>query len=454
VLQSGARAEMRAIAAKGLTGPGYDGHAFWDSESFVLPVLTYTAPDAAAEALRWRLATLDQARERAHQLELEGAAFPWRTIAGRECSGYWPAGTAALHIGADIADAVVRHQDAVPDTAFARDVGLPLLVETARLWRSVGHHDLKDRFRIPGVTGPDEYSAIRDDNVYTNLMARRNLEAAADAADAFPDEARALGVDEDEIAAWRRAGSKMLVAYDAVLGIHQQSRGFTELRRWDFEGTRADQYPLLLHFPYFDLYRMQVIKQADLVMALYRCGEHFTDEEKAANFAYYEELTVRDSSLSASVQSIVAAETGHLGLAYDYLGEAALMDLEDFEHNTSDGLHIASLAGSWLALVGGFGGLRDHGGRLRFAPRLPEALTRLAFRLMYRGHRLHVEVRPEAATYTLVDGAGELAVLHEGDEVVLRPGEPQTLPLTPPPERERPPQPPGREPRRRIPGDL
>jgi alpha,alpha-trehalose phosphorylase len=210
----------------------------------------------------------------------------------------------------------------------------------------------------------------------------------------------------------------------------------------------------LLHFPYFDLYRMQVVKQADLVMALYRCGEHFTDEQKAANFEYYEELTVRDSSLSASVQSIVAAETGHLELAYDYLGEAALMDLEDVEHNTSDGLHIASLAGSWLALVGGFGGLRDHGGRLHFAPRLPEALTRLAFRLMYRAHRLRVEVQRDAATYTLVDGAGTLTVLHEGDEVVLRPGEPQTLPLTPPPQRERPSQPPGREPQRRVPGGL
>jgi len=454
IFQAAIRGERRAIPAKGLTGTGYDGHAFWDSESFVLPVLSYTAPEAAAQALRWRLATLDLARERARLLGVAGAAFPWRTIAGRECSGYWPAGTAALHVGADIADAVVRQQNAAPDEAFARDVGLPLLVETARLWQSVGHHDLKGRFRIPGVTGPDEYSALADDNTYTNLMARRNLEAAADAAEAFPTEAGALGVYEDEVAAWRKAAETMLVGYDRVLGIHQQARGFTELARWDFEGTRPDQYPLLLHFPYFDLYRTQVVKQADLVLALYRCGEHFTDEEKAADFAYYDELTVRDSSLSASVQSIVAAETGHLALAYDYLGEAALMDLENLEHNTADGVHIAALGGSWLALVAGFGGLRDHGGRLRFAPRLPETLTRLAFRLTYRGHGMRVEVLPDTATYMLVDGAGELAILHEGREVVLQPGEPQTLPLTPPPRREPPRQPHGREPRRRVPGDL
>ena len=180
-LQAGARAEQRAIGAKGLTGPGYDGHTFWDSERFVLPVLTYTVPRAAADALRWRHSTLELARERAVQLGLDGAAFPWRTIRGQECSGYWPAGTAAFHIGADIADAVVRYQEATGDEVFEREVGLELLVETARFWRSLGHHDAQGSFRIDGVTGPDEYSAIADNNVYTNLMAQRNLRAAAEA---------------------------------------------------------------------------------------------------------------------------------------------------------------------------------------------------------------------------------------------------------------------------------
>ena len=185
-LQAGARAEQRAIPAKGLTGPGYDGHTFWDTELFILPVLTYTAPDAAADALRWRHSTLDLARERASQLGLAGAAFPWRTIRGQECSGYWPAGTAAFHINADIADAVIRYQSATGDEAFEREVGLEMLVETARLWRSLGHHDAEGRFRIDGVTGPDEYSAIADNNVYTNLMAQRNLRAAAEAVARHP----------------------------------------------------------------------------------------------------------------------------------------------------------------------------------------------------------------------------------------------------------------------------
>ena len=405
VLQAGARSERRAIPAKGLTGSGYDGHAFWDTESFVLPVLTYTLPDAAGDALRWRLATLDLARERATQLGLEGAAFPWRTIAGRECSGYWPAGTAAMHIGADIAGAVLRYQHATDDPAFARDVGLPLLVETARLWAALGHHDRKGRFRLPGVTGPDEYSAISDDNTYTNLMARRNLLGAAEAVDRHPEEAEALGVVADEVGVWRTAADAMHVPYDGILDVHMQAEGFTHHARWDFEDTPAEKYPLLLHYPYFDLYRKQVVKQADLVMALYCCGDRFTDEEKARAFAYYEPLTVRDSSLSACVQAIMAAETGHLDLAYDYLGEAALMDLHDLEHNTRDGLHIASLAGSWLALVAGFGGFRDHDGVLTFAPRLPPGLGRLAFRICVAQGRVHVEVSEGGATYTLQRGS-------------------------------------------------
>jgi alpha,alpha-trehalose phosphorylase len=452
VLQAGARAEQRAIAAKGLTGPGYDGHTFWDTERFVLPVLTYTVPQAAADALRWRHATLDLARERARQLGFEGAAFPWRTIRGQECSGYWPAGTAAFHIGADIADAVMRYQAATDDEAFEREVGLELLVETARLWRSLGHHDPAGHFRIDGVTGPDEYSAIADNNVYTNLLAQHNLRGAADAVARHPRHADELGADFEEAAAWRDAASGMVIPWDEALGVHPQSEGFTSHQRWDFARTAPDRYPLLLHFPYFDLYRKQVVKQADLVLALHVRGDAFTDAEKARDFAYYEGLTVRDSSLSACTQAVMAAEVGHLELAYDYFGEAALMDLYDLEHNTRDGVHIASLAGAWLAAVAGFGGMRDHGGVLTFAPRLPARLERLAFRLVFRGRRLRVEVGKERATYTLLDGPA-LELGHHGRTIRITKDGPQTQDIPPAPERPTPSQPPGREPVRRGPYD-
>ncbi|HXC85891.1 MAG TPA: glycosyl hydrolase family 65 protein, partial [Trebonia sp.] len=385
ILQAGARAENRMIAAKGLTGTGYDGHTFWDTEMFVLPVLTHTHPDAAASALRWRSLVLPEARTHAAELGLAGAAFPWRTIRGQECSGYWPAGTAAFHINADIADAVIGYLRATEDEQFEREVGLPLLVETARLWRSLGQHDAAGEFRIEGVTGPDEYSAIKDNNVYTNLMAQQNLSCAAILAMKLPDEARELGVTTEEAASWRDAAATMYIPYDERLGVHPQHDGFTDYARWDFESTPKDHYPLLLYYPYFQLYRKQVIKQADLVLAMQTRGDSFTPEQKARNFDYYEALTVRDSSLSPCTQAVLAAEVGHLELAYDYLAEAALMDLQDREHNTKDGLHIASLAGAWTALVGGFGGMRVEEGALSFKPRLPPGIVGLAFRMRYRG---------------------------------------------------------------------
>ena len=449
-LQAGLRGERRAIAAKGLTGPGYDGHAFWDTESFVLPVLTYTAPDAARDALGWRHATLDLARERAKLLGLEGAAFPWRTIDGAECSGYWPAGTAAFHIAADIADAVGRYQAAHEDEAFERDNGVELLVETARLWRSLGHHDSAGRFRIDGVTGPDEYSALADNNVYTNLMAQRNLVLAADAVVRHMDRAAELDVDAEEAASWRDAAQAMLIPYDEGRGVHPQAEGFTEHERWDFEATSAAQYPLLLHFPYFDLYRKQVVKQPDLVLALYARGDAFSAEEKAANFAYYEALTVRDSSLSACTQAVMAAEVGHPELAYDYFGEAALMDLDDLEHNTRDGLHIASLAGAWIVAVAGFGGMRDHGGKLTFAPRLPQRLTRLAFGLCVRERRLRVEVTHKEARYSLRKGSA-LEIAHHGETIKVTTKRPVTRPIPKLAATEEPRQPQGRSPERRRP---
>ena len=448
-LQAGARAERRAIAAKGLTGPGYDGHTFWDTERFVLPVLTYTAPRAAADALRWRHSTLDLARQRAVLLGLDGAAFPWRTIRGQECSGYWPAGTAAFHVTADVADAVVRYQAASGDDAFDRDVGLELLVETARLWRSLGHYDPTGRFRIDGVTGPDEYSAVADNNVYTNLLAQRNLVAAADAVARHPRHAAALGADYEEAASWRDAARDMVIPWDDALGVHPQSEGFTSHALWDFEHTPAEHYPLLLHYPYFELYRKQVVKQADLVLALHVRGDAFTDEEKARDFAYYEQLTVRDSSLSAATQAIVAAEVGHLDLAYDYFTEAALMDLRDVERNTADGIHIASVAGAWLAAVAGFGGMRDHDGTLSFAPRLPTRLERLAFRLRYRGRRLHVEVTKKAATYSLEEG-DPLEVVDRGSPLVLCTERPVTRPVPAAGHVPAPVQPAGRAPLSRV----
>ncbi|GIH16502.1 glycoside hydrolase family 65 protein [Rugosimonospora africana] len=453
VLQASARAERRPIAAKGLTGPGYDGHAFWDTETFVLPVLAYTNPEASADALRWRHATLPIAQQRARQLHLNGAAFAWRTITGEECSAYWPAGTAAYHINADIADAVIRQIDVTGDADLDREIGVDLLVNTARLWMSLGAFGDDDRFHIDGVTGPDEYSAIADNNVYTNLMAQRNLRGAVDAVARHPDLARNLEVSGEEVLDWRRAADQMVIPYDERRGVHPQAERFTDHARWDFEHTPPEHYPLMLYYSYGDLYRTQVVKQADLVLALFSRGDAFTPEEKARDFAYYEAVTVRDSSLSACVQSVIAAEIGQLDLAYDYLGEAAMMDLADLEHNTRDGIHVASLAGAWIALVAGLGGMRDHNGRLSFAPRLPTGLRGLSFRVCWRRQTLRVSINHEQACYEVADGM-PMNIVHFGQEVTVEPSEPLRLdipPITPGP---RPTQPPGREPLHREPPEI
>ena len=425
IVQAAARAEQRAIPAKGLTGRGYDGHTFWDMETYTLPALTYTLPSAARDALLWRHSTLPEARARARELLLRGAAFPWRTIRGEECSGYWPAGTAAFHVNADIADATRRYVAATGDVDFEQGPALELVVETARLWCSLGHHAADGGFHIDGVTGPDEYSALADNNVFTNLMAARNLRVAADLAGRWKERAGVLGVTEDEIAEWRAAAEAVVVPYDAELGVTAQADGFTRYRRWDVDLTGPQQRPLLLHAPYYLLYSSQIVKQADLVFALYVCGECFDGDQKRRDFDYYEPITVGDSSLSASIQAIVAAEVGRLELAYDYFRETAFVDLHDADGNTADGLHLASLAGAWLVAVAGFGGLRDHGETLEFAPQLPPALSRLRFRLAYRGRRLRVDVQGGSAVYELLDGDA-LDVRHYGTALRLERGMPQT----------------------------
>jgi len=416
-IQASARADGLGIGAKGQSGSGYDGHYFWDMEMYVLPMLTYTAPDIARSALEFRRRTLPQAIERAQELHLEGALYPWRTIDGHEASAYYEAGTAQYHIDADVAHALTHYVAATGDDEFMLQGGLAMLIETARLWACRGFWGEDGAFHFHYVTGPDEYTALVDDNVFTNLMARDNLMAAADAVDRWG------GAEASEVAQWRRIAGGIFIAYDEQRGVHPQDAGFLQLEPWDLANIPPENFPLLLHYHPLTIYRHRVIKQADVVLAQILCPQAFTAEQKRANFDFYDPLTTGDSTLSAVPQAIAAAEVGHLDLAAQYLDKAVFVDLADLHHNTSYGVHLAVAAGIWSAMVLGFGGLRDAGGSLSLWPRLPTGWGRLEFALLWRGSLLRVAVLGDKASLS-VDGSLPVALTIWGQDVVVSPGTP------------------------------
>jgi alpha,alpha-trehalose phosphorylase len=429
MLQASARAEDAGVPAKGLTGRAYEGHYFWDTEIYVLPFLTYSSPRIARSLLTFRYKMLPQARARAKELGHRGAMFPWRTISGEEASAYYAAGTAQYHINADIMYALRKYVQATGDELFLRDYGAEMLVETARLWADLGFYSETKggKFCINGVTGPDEYNAVVNNNAYTNLMARENLRYAAETVKSLqskqPDAYRALvhktALDPSEPTAWLRAAENMYVPYDEQRQIILQDDSFLEREPWDFRNTPPERYPLLLFYHPLNIYRKRVIKQADVVLAMFLLGDMFSLEEKKRNFYFYDPLTTGDSSLSSCVEAIVAAQIGDMEKAIRYGMAALLMDLADVGGNVKDGCHIASMGGTWMMLTYGFGGMRDNDGSLSFWPRrAPEENAILRFPVTYRGRSLEVEIGLEKVEYALREGES-LVIRHETEEVHL-----------------------------------
>ena len=437
ICQATARAESVGIPAKGLTGHGYEGHYFWDTEIYVLPFLIYTAPQIARHVLLFRYRMLDKARQRAKEINQRGALFPWRTINGEEASAYYAAGTAQYHINADIMFMLRKYVDVTGDVEFLYKEGAEMLVETARLWADLGFYSTRKdgKFCINGVTGPDEYNTVQDNNTYTNLMARENLWYAASTIDwlrknqpdRYKDLAYETKLEIDEIAEWQRAADNMYVLIDEKTGIHLQDDDFLDKEPWDFEGTPPEKYPLLLHFHPLVIYRHQVIKQADVVLAMFLLGDEFSVEEKRSNFDFYEPLTTGDSSLSVSIQAILAFELGYLDKAREYANYALMMDLADVHSNVEHGCHIASMGGTWMGMVYGTAGMRDYDGWISFNPRLGRRVDHMSFNLIIRGQKLSVAIDQlkDEATYLVTEGSG-LTIEHQGIELALKPGAPVT----------------------------
>ncbi len=429
ILQASARAEDAGVPAKGLTGQAYEGHYFWDSEIYVLPFLIYTSPRIAKNLLTFRYKMLPQARARARQLGHRGAMFPWRTISGEEASAYYAAGTAQYHINADIMYALRKYVQATGDEPFLRDCGAEMLVETARLWLSLGFYSeaKEGKFCINSVTGPDEYNTVVNNNAYTNLMARENLRYAAETIQylqtTYPNSYNALvqktALEPSEPEAWVRAVESMYVPYDEKLRIIPQDDSFLDREPWDFQNTPSDRYPLLLTYHPLNIYRKQVIKQADVVLAMFLLGNAFSAEAKKRNFEFYDPLTTGNSSLSSCVEAIIAAEVGDIDKSIRYGMAALLMDLADVGGNVKDGCHIASMGGTWMMLAYGLGGMRDNDGTLSFWPRrAPEDNAILRFPVTYRGQMLEIEIGQEKVEYALRGGEC-LVIRHEAEEIQL-----------------------------------
>ncbi len=433
MMQATCRAEGSGVPAKGLTGQGYDGHYFWDTEIYLMPFLIYTSPRIARNLLQFRYSMLDKARQRANEVNQKGALFPWRTINGEEASAYYAAGTAQYHINADIVYTLRRYVDISGDEDFLYEAGAEMLVETSRLWVDLGFFSerLGNKFCIHGVTGPDEYNTVVNNNTYTNLMARENLWYACEVVRMIQNEhphryaqlRDKTGLDAAEVDLWKRAADNMFIPFDEKLGIHPQDDDFLDKKIWDFKDTPADNYPLLLHYHPLVIYRYQVIKQADIVLAMFLLEHEFLPDQKKRNFDYYDPLTTGDSSLSVSIQSIVAFECGYLDKAREYAWYAARMDLADIHKNVKEGCHVASMGGTWMAIVYGYAGLRDFRGRIAFNPVVPERGLKISFPLIIRNQIIEVclDGKKEEASYLLRNGE-DFHIIDQGEEITLQQG--------------------------------
>ena len=418
LLQSAARDSHCNIAAKGMSGEGYEGHYFWDTEMFIMPFFTLTNPELAKLLLSYRYDTLQAAIENARLLgHKKGALYPWRTITGVECSGYYPSGTAQYHIDGDIAYAIVRYYQTTGDFEFIIQKGAEIVIETARLWMDVGNYN-DGKFVINVVTGPDEYTCMVNNNYYTNCCAKYNLKWAAKFYNMLKDAGRLaeleekINVNEEEIQQMEEAAEAMLLPYDEKMGINPQDDSFLSKPVWDIANTPKEKFPLLLHYHPLHLYRYQVCKQADTVLAYFLFENEQPIEVMERSYEYYEKITTHDSSLSTCVFSIVASRLGMKDKAYSYFGDSAKLDLENTHNNTKDGIHTANMGGCYMAIVNGFAGLTISENVVSLAPFLPKEWDGYSFKFRYRGNLLKVVVEKDAVKVMLEEGNNVKLVLY------------------------------------------
>ncbi|WP_434578962.1 glycoside hydrolase family 65 protein [Thermoanaerobacterium thermosaccharolyticum] len=427
LLQSVSKNDITNICAKGLTGEGYEGHYFWDSDIYIMPFFLYTKPEIAKNFVMFRYNLLDAARKRAKELGYKGALYPWRTIDGPECSSYFPAGTAQYHINSDIVLSIKKYVEATLDYDFLFKYGAEVVFETARLWISIGSYiPLKNnKFCINCVTGPDEYTALVDNNAYTNYMAQMNLEYAyfvakemiKKAPDDYKRISEKISLSDDELEEWNIAAQNMYLPYSDELNIIPQDDSFLYKEKLNVKDLESEK-PLLLHRHYLNIYRYQICKQPDVLLLMYLRRELFSIDEIKRNYDYYEPITTHDSSLSPAIFSILANEVGYYEKAYDYFMMTARMDLDDYNGNVKDGIHTACMAGAWSAIINGFGGMMTYHDGLHFMPNIPVGWRLLSYNVKYKNCKLHVDITQDKISFLLIDGA-EMRIYLYDEEILL-----------------------------------
>lgn len=426
LIQSVGKNGKTNIAAKGLTGDGYEGHYFWDTETYVIPHFTYTNPEIAKQLLTYRYSILPKAKDRAKEMSFKGALYPWRTINGEESSAYYPAGTAQIHINSDIMYSLRKYYEATDDMEFMLEKGLEMLVETSRFYADYSDYIEGRGYCFNGVTGPDEYNALVNNNTYTNMMIRYQIQfllsflehLKTNHTEEYKQSMEKLAITRDELKLFLDIINNTYIHYDEERGLIGQDDSFLNKKTWDFENTSKDKYPLLLHYHPMVIYKHQVIKQADLILAMLLMPENFTEEEIKANFDYYEGVTTHDSSLSECIHSIIAHKLGYNEMSYKFFENTVKTDLYDLHHNVKNGVHIAAMAGSWQCIVFGFMGMRQINEVLNFKPSLPKEFDEISAKITYKGRTIKVTLNKEGASYKLLEG-DSIEIISNGNTVLL-----------------------------------
>jgi len=401
------------IGAKGLTGEGYNGHTFWDTETYCLPFYLFSNPLAARNLLEYRYATLDAAKERAVQLDCQGACYPVATLNGEEGCNLWQHASLQFQPSTGVAYGIAHYVRVSGDTEFLYGHGAEMLVEISRFLESRGSWNTAGTgFGFYAVMGPDEFHMMVNHNGYTNYMAKKTFEFTEktlaeierNAPEKYSALCRKTGLSEAERKNFTRCAENMIILYDKTTKLFEQHEGYFSLPHIDISKIPVTDFPLYHNWSYDRIYRSDMIKQPDVLMFLFLYNREFSLETKRANYEFYEPKTIHESSLSPSIHSVFAAELGKPADAFRFFGFATRMDLDNYNRNTGEGLHTTSIAAAWMNIVYGFGGLRSDGEELVLNPSLPKQWTEYEFRLFYKNALIRVKVSAKEIALEVTPG--------------------------------------------------